>query len=43
MYYSKIFDDVKKFIWKDMEVENGSICVLVSISFVGMGVNFKDL
>lgn len=43
LYHSKIPDDVKKFIRKDMEAENWSICVLVSTSSAGMGVNFKDL
>lgn len=43
MYHSKTPDDVKKFIRKDMEAENGSIRVLVSTSSAGMGVNFKDL
>jgi superfamily II DNA/RNA helicase len=43
MYHSKTPDDVKKFIRKDMEAENGNIRVLVSTSSAGMGVNFKDL
>lgn len=43
MYYLKIIDDVKKLVKEDMNSENGKIWVLIVISVVGMGVNFKGV
>ncbi|KAK3104602.1 hypothetical protein FSP39_005949 [Pinctada imbricata] len=43
MFHSKITEDVKDDIRKDMEKEDGHIRVLIATSAAGMGVNFKGL
>lgn len=43
MHHSKTPDDVKKFVNKDMEAENGNIGVLMNTSSAGMGVYLRDL
>ncbi|KAK3106908.1 hypothetical protein FSP39_002651 [Pinctada imbricata] len=43
MFHSKITEDVKDDIRKDMEKEDGHIRVLIASSAAGMGVNFKGL
>lgn len=42
MFYLCIFENVKEIIREDMNDDNGNIRVLIVISVVGMGVNYKD-
>lgn len=43
MYYFKILELIKEDIKLDLDDLNGNIRVLVVISVVGMGVNFKGV
>lgn len=43
MYYFKILELIKEDIKLDLDDLNGDIRVLVVISVVGMGVNFKGV
>lgn len=43
MFYLCIFENVKEIIREDMNDDNGNIRVLIVISVVGMGVNYKGV